>query len=69
MATTTARARDLHRLATDELIAQYDLAISSHAGRYTNAGPRQVRINRIVDLLSARADAGDETAAAWLATA
>lgn len=62
------RAR-LHRLSTPELIAQYNLAIGSSRGRYSNAAPRQKRINFIVDILSARADADDRDALAWLASA
>ena len=68
MTTTTAPARRLPRLSTEDLIAQYALAISSYAGRMTNASPRQRRISLIVDLLSARADEGDEAALAWLAS-
>lgn len=64
--TKTAPARSLPNLTTADLIAQYELAISSYAGRYTNHSPRQKRINLIVDLLEARADDGDETADAWL---
>ena len=63
--TNTYPARTLHRLTTPDLIAQYDLAISTHAGRYTNTSPRQKRINKIVDLLSARADDGDAVALAF----
>jgi len=57
-----ARLKDL---STPDLIAQYDLAISSYSGRVTNASPRQKRINHIVDLLSERADSGDAEAEAW----
>jgi hypothetical protein len=63
---TVPRAQ-LEKLDTPALIAQYDLAISSYAGRYTDTGPRQKRINHIVDLLSDRADAGDADAITWLA--
>ena len=65
MTATVAKAQ-LHRLSTAELIDQYELAISSYAGRYTNTSPRQQRINTIVDLLSDRADSGDAAADAWL---
>jgi len=58
------RAR-LQNLTTADLIAQYDLAISSHAGRTSNVGPRQQRINYIVELLSDRADLGDAEALSW----
>lgn len=64
-AARTVPARDLAKLNTVALIDQYDRAISSHAGRYTNTGPRQARINRITDMLAARADAGDPLALAW----
>ena len=65
--TTTAPAAKLAKLATVDLVAQYELAISSYAGRCTNASPRQARINRIVDLLEQRADQGDAAAEAWFA--
>lgn len=65
---TIAKAR-LHRIDTATLIAQYDLAISSYAGRYTNTAPRQKRINHIVDLLGERADQDDQVALAWFAAA
>lgn len=55
----------LAKLATVDLIAQYDAAVSSHKGRHTEKAPRQRRINYIVDLLSARADVGDAAALAW----
>jgi hypothetical protein len=64
---TVIERRRLHLLATSELIVQYDLAISSYQGRLTNTSPRQKRINAIVDMLSARADAGDADALAWYA--
>ncbi|MFG2001614.1 hypothetical protein ACGFNU_20930 [Spirillospora sp. NPDC048911] len=59
----------LAKLNTSELIEQYELAISSYTGRYTNTSPRQKRINYVVDLLGARADDGDVEALAWLAPA
>ncbi len=65
MTATVAKAR-LTALVTADLIAQYDQAISSHAGRHTEHGPRQNRINHIVDLLADRADDGDPAALAWL---
>lgn len=61
---TVPRSR-LAKLPTADLIAQYQLAISSSVGRYSNTAPRQRRINYIVDLLSDRADAGDAAALAW----
>lgn len=61
---TIPRAR-LAQATTAELIEQYELAISSHQGRYTDTAPRQKRINYIVDLISARADNGDATALQW----
>lgn len=64
MTKTVAKAQ-LARIDSVALIDQYNLAISSYAGRYTNCSPRQKRINFIVDLLAARADAGDEIALAW----
>lgn len=66
MTTTTIRKAKLHQLGTPELIEQYDLAISSYAGRCTNTSPRQKRIDYIVDLLSDRADSTDTVALTWL---
>lgn len=68
MGTQTIAKAKLATIDTPTLIAQYDLAISSYAGRYTNCAPRQKRINHIVDLLEARADAGDDVAIAWFAS-
>lgn len=65
MTTTTVAKARLTRLATADLIGQYERAISSYAGRCTNFSPRQQRINHIVDLLSQRADDGDAVALAW----
>jgi hypothetical protein len=67
--TATAHKRTLPSLSTADLIAQYDLAISSYAGRNTNCSPRQRRIDYIVDLLSARAEADDVAAVAWFEVA
>lgn len=64
MTATIARAK-LTGCDTTTLIEQYELAISSYAGRLTNCSPRQHRINFIVDLLSDRADADDPTALTW----
>jgi hypothetical protein len=66
MTKTIAKAR-LVSCDTATLIGQYELAISSFAGRYTNCGPRQKRIDLIVDLLSDRADQVDAVALAWFA--
>lgn len=63
--TRTVPAARLAGLSTADLIAQYDAAISSYAGRMTNTSPRQKRINRIVEMLEARADADDAEALAW----
>lgn len=65
MTSATPKAK-LRGLSTAELIGQYELAISSYAGRYTNTSPRQKRINLIVDVLSERADDGDTQAEKWL---
>jgi hypothetical protein len=51
---------------TAQLIADYDKAISSTKGRYTEQSPRQMRINKLVEELGARADAGDAEAEGWL---
>lgn len=61
---TVAKAK-LTKLSTADLIAQYELAISSYSGRMTNFSPRQKRIDFIVGLLSDRADEGDTDALAW----
>jgi hypothetical protein len=66
--TATIPARDLAKASTADLIAQYDKAVSSNAGRYTNTSPRQTRINLIVDLLAGRADKDDALAIEWLAS-
>ena len=66
VASSTVPARQLTGLPTPELIGQYDWALRDFKGRQTNTSPRQKRINFIVDLLSARADAGDAEANAWL---
>lgn len=58
----------LSKIGTEALIGQYDLAISSYAGRITNSSPRQRRINMIVDILTDRADDGDALAIAWFAS-
>lgn len=65
--TKTMPRRSLSGATTAALIAQYDAAISSYAGRLTEKAPRQQRINFIVDLLGERADAGDAEALAWFA--
>lgn len=64
--TESVRRDRLHALCTEALIAQYDLAISSYKGRFTNCSPRQKRIDFIVDLLSERADHDDPMALEWL---
>ena len=61
---TVPKAR-LVNLATTDLIGQYDRAIASYAGRFTNCSPRQKRIDYIVDLIDARADEGDDVALRW----
>jgi hypothetical protein len=65
MYTETIPLRLLDTLSTEDLIAQYNRAISSYAGRHTNSSPRQKRINRIVDLLIERAELGDIRARLW----
>ncbi len=67
MSDTIARSR-LSTIDTTTLIAQYELAISSHAGRNTNCSPRQNRISYIVDILTDRADCGDPIALVWFAS-
>ncbi len=66
MTTPAAARRSLPALSTADLIGQYEDAISSLNGRYTDASPRQRRIDYIIDLLGQRADAGDEIADAFL---
>ena len=53
-------------MSTSDLIAQYELAISSLNGRFTDKAPRQNRINYIVSLIDGLADAGDADADEWL---
>ena len=65
---TVPRAR-LSSLTTEALIAQYDLALTSTKGRYSNYAPRQKRINFICDMLLARAESGDALADDWFANA
>lgn len=76
MATMTAvvPAARLARLSTDDLIAQYDLAISQRTSVFANEeskhggrSPKQKRVDRIVEMLSERADRNDPTALAWYA--
>ena len=62
---TVAKAK-LPKLSTEDLIKEYDIAISSYDGRFTNASPRQKRISYVVDLLADRADAGDPVAEKWM---
>lgn len=69
MTTTTVARRKLTTLSTGDLIAQYNLAVSSYAGRCSNTAPRQKRISYICDLLLARAENGDTAADQWLAQA
>lgn len=63
----TIRIDRLKMAATVDLIAQYDKAISTYAGRLSNQAPRQARINYIVDILGERADCDDADALAWFA--
>jgi len=69
--TTTVAAQQLPKLSTTDLIAQYDLAMSARTRVISADGNdisrTQKRINRIVDILSARADADDAEALAWYA--
>lgn len=63
--TQTVPARNLHRLSTADLIAEYDRA-SLAVLRFANYHcPPRKRIARIVELLSDRADEGDAAALAW----
>jgi poly-gamma-glutamate capsule biosynthesis protein CapA/YwtB (metallophosphatase superfamily) len=66
MTTKTAPRRSLKAMSTSDLIAQYELAISSMKGRFTEKAPRQNRINYIVELIDEHADAGDTVADEWL---
>jgi hypothetical protein len=66
MTTTTAPRKSLKAMSTSDLIAQYELAISSMKGRFTEKSPRQNRINYIVNLIDEHADAGDAMADEWL---
>ena len=64
--TTTSPAAQLAELPTADLITQYNLAMNHGTGARTARSNRQQRINRIVDLIDARADADDAAAIAWL---
>lgn len=65
MTTKAIAKRDLSKATTADLIAQYNLAIGSTRGRYSDYAPRQKRISYIVDLLAARGDDGDAEVLAW----
>jgi len=61
---------ELPKLSTTDLIAQYYAAIAVPRWgaeiRHRERRIRQTRVNRIVNLLSARADSGDTEAETWL---
>lgn len=73
--TTAIPAAKLSKLSTLDLIAQYDLAVlkrgyrPQYNGQTGKPTPLSRRINRIVDMISARADAGDVAALLWFAAA
>ncbi len=65
-------AAKLAKLPTDELIAQYEQAMNARTRYFATDAAKggghsrqQRRIDRIVDLISGRADDGDATAVAW----
>jgi hypothetical protein len=64
--TTTVPQSRLPKLRTSDLISQYELAISSFHGRYSNTGPRQKRIDFIVELILDRAENDDAEAIEFL---
>lgn len=68
-----ARLAQLPRLTTEELIAQYDRADAKRGARHNpETGVKtalQRRVDKIVDLLFDRAEAGDAVALAWFETA
>lgn len=71
--TTAVPAAKLPKLPTAELIAQYELAMASRDRYFATErsacgghSRQQRRINRIVDMLSDRADNDDAMATAWL---
>lgn len=66
MNATRVPASKLGGLSTTELIAQYELAIGSRNGGMPNGRMQQDRVNRICDLVLARAEVGDLAADAWL---
>lgn len=57
----------LAQLDTSSLIEQYELIQANYGKRYNSTGPTrlQLRINYIVDLISARADNDDAVALRW----
>jgi len=70
--TAAVPAAKLAGLSTDDLIAQYELAMDSRTRYFATDGSKrgghsrqQCRIDRIVDMLGERADSGDATACAW----
>lgn len=57
----------LQSLTTGELIAEYEAACAArYAKSHTTYRARQLRINRVVHVLSDRADNGDQIAMEWL---
>ena len=70
--TAAAPAAKLTQLSTEDLIAQYNLAMDSRTHYFATDGSKhgghsrqQRRIDRIVDMLGERADQGDAAAIAW----
>ena len=66
---STIPLRDLSKQPTDVLISQYDEASTYHGRNRINGDggqtPLQQRINKIVEMISARADNDDPVALAW----
>jgi hypothetical protein len=70
--TSTVPAAKLAKLTTAALIEQYEIAVADRVTVFAAEGskhgghsPKQKRVDRIVDLLSTRADQGDADALAW----
>ncbi|KQO98432.1 hypothetical protein ASF30_10245 [Leifsonia sp. Leaf264] len=62
----TVPKQDLHLIGTDHLIGQHRAATATAIQQASTTSPAQRRADLIVDLLAARADNGDSSAAAWV---
>lgn len=67
MTPSPIRKSQLSNATTATLIEQYDLTQANYGKRDNATGPTrlQLRINLIVDLISDRANTGDQVALSW----